>query len=231
MDMTAIYIDHDAEQVVDVERPPDARHWITRGSLAYVAAWLVGLALKPAGVTSADSEAAIVGNYVDHRVASIAQVLLVHAVAAAAVFVFAIGVARFAESSRRTRVAGWGRGTAAVIIVASLVQAVLGVVMIATAGSVGPSTARGLLVGIERLDAVKLVALAGLCGVGLVLARRGLLARWTAWVAAAAIVCLSLAAIALAGIASVLAPMAAPALVLLLLWAGGVGFTVRRIGA
>lgn len=200
-----------------------------RGSAAYIAAWLVGLSMKPAGVTTADANAAIVGHYVDHRAASIVQVLLVHAVAAAALLVFAVGLSRVATSQGQDRVARWCRRSTGIVVLASLVQAVMGVVMITTAGSVASSTTRDVLLGIERLDALKLLALAGLCGVGVALARRGVLVRWTARLAAAAAACLVAAAVALAGLASALAPMAVPALVLLLLWVGVVGFTARRV--
>lgn len=212
---------------VDVERPTDGWPAIGRGSAAYVAAWLVGLATKPVGVTSADSDAVIASDYVDHRWASFVQVLLVHAVAAVALVVFAVGFARLVESTGRARVALWWRRTATVVALASLVQAAIGSVMIATAGSAEPSTTAGLLSGVERLDALKLVGLAVLCGVGVLLAHQRVLAGWTGYAAAAAAVCLLGGAIALAGVVSALAPMAVPALILLLVWVGGVSVTTR----
>lgn len=189
--MTTSFSLRAAEQDAHIERRSDHRFTVlSRGSRLYVTAWLVGLALKPAGVTSADTAGVIVRNYVEHRAASLAQVLLVHAVAAGAALAFSIGLARLAESSHRPTAARWGRGAGLAVCLVSLVQAAIGVVMITTAGAAAPSTTRQLLVAVERLDAVKLIALAVLCGVGVVLAHAGLLARWTGGLAAGAIGCL-----------------------------------------
>lgn len=228
--MSYVAVDCDADLSVVVEYGRDDRRWIVRGGMAYVSAWLVGLAVKPVGVTSAESADLVAGNYVDHRVASVAQVLLVHVAAAAALLVFVFGLSHIAASSWHVRQARVSRWTVSVVVAASLVQAVLGVAMIATAGSVEPSTTRALLIDVERLDAVKLVALAGVCGLGVALANRGSLSRWTGRLAAAAIGCLLGAAVALAGVVSGLAPMAIPALLLLLTWVGAVAFTVRSTG-
>jgi hypothetical protein len=143
--------------------------------------------------------------------------------------VFAAGLGTLAATGRLARQARWLRATAAVAVALSLAQAVLGLVMIATAGSLAPSSTRGLLVGVERLDAVKLVALALVCGAGAVLASRGVLARWTGRLAAAGSGLLAVAAAGFAGIAPVLTPVAVPALVLLLAWVGAVALTARRI--
>ena len=93
-----------------------------------------------------------------------------------------------------------------------------------------PSTTRALPIDVERLDAVKLVALAGVCGLGVALVNRGSLSRWTGRLAAAAIVCRPGRRCRLAGVVSGLAPMAIPALLLLLTWVGAVAFTVRPTG-
>jgi hypothetical protein len=207
------------------------RRATTWGSAVYVAAWVVGLLLKPQGVSSTDSAAVIVGDYVRHRVVSIAQVLLVHAVAAGAVLLFAFGIAGLAEVDGRRRIASLGRRCAAAVATTSLIQAIVGMAAIATAGSAAPSRTRALLIAVERLDAFKLVALAGMCAVGVSLARAGLLARWTGHVATAALGCLLAAASGLSGVAPALAAAAAPALVLLLAWVGGVPFVVRRLEA
>lgn len=206
-------------------------HHLTRASIVYVSAWLVGLALKPAIVSSSDAADVIVRSYLDDRSTSIAQVLVVHGVAGIAALAFSVGLAGFAESSQQPAVARWGRVAGFVVCLVSLAQAAIGVSMISTAGMAAPSTVRQLLIGVERLDSVKLVALAVVCVVGMVLARCGLLARWTGRLAAGATACLLLAALALSNIASVLSAASVPALILLLVWVGAVPHAIRRTGA
>ena len=121
--MIYVDVDCDPDLSVVVEYGRDDRRWIVRGGMAYVAAWLVGLAVKPVGVTSAESADLVVGNYVDHRVASVAQILLVHVAAAAALLVFVFGLSRIAASSWHVRQARVSRWTVSVVVAASLVQA------------------------------------------------------------------------------------------------------------
>lgn len=203
---------------------------ITRGSSVYLVAWVVGLALVPTGVTSSDTPAAVVASYLDHRTAAMAQVALVHGVAAIALVVLAVALGRHVAPAH-PRMARWTRWAGSLAAALSLVQAAVGLGMIASAGSVDPSATHGLLVAIERLDALKLTALAALCGAGVLLGRVAVLPRWTGWVAAGGCACLLLAAAALSGAVPALAPVAVPALLLLLLWVGALPFAVRRGGA
>jgi hypothetical protein len=197
----------------------------------YVGAWLIGLAVNPAGVTAADGDAMIVASYVGHRVVSIVQILFVHVIAAAALTIFAIGVSHLVRSSGGTRTAQLFRRTSWAVVAISLLQAVVGLAMIVTAGTVASSTTRDLLLVVQRLDALKLLGLAAVCTFGVVFARRRIVASWTGRVATAAIVFLLPAAVALSGLAATLTPTTVPALLLLLVWVGSVGFVVRPMGA
>ena len=225
--MISIHVRCETDRFVATVDRLDDRRWLVRGGMAYIAAWLVGLAVKPVGVTSAERADVVAGHFLDHRVASVVQVLLVHVAAAAALLIFVVGLSGIAASSLLVREARAFRWMVSGVFATSVAQAVLGVAMITTAGAVEPSSTRALLIGVERLDAVKLVALAGVCGLGVALANRGSLSRWTGRIAAAAIVCLLGAAVALADVVSGLAPMAIPALLLFLVWVGAVAFTVR----
>ena len=199
-------------------------HGAARPAAAYVGAWLLGLALIPRGVTSADTASAVATHYASHRPAALAQIAAVHAVAGACLLVFARRVADHpAAASRRSLL----RRSAGVVAVLSWAQAAAGAAMIVTAGHVAAGSTRMMLLGIERVDAAKLVALAGVCASGVSLARAGVAARWTGPASAAAAAVLLVAAVGLAGVAP-LAPIAAPALVLLLVWVGGTGASMRR---
>lgn len=197
----------------------------------YVAAWLLGLTLQPSGVTSAEQPTGIVAHYVDHRVTSMMQILLVHVVAAFAVLVIARALSRSAREFRRTRTGRWASAAGLAICALSITQAVLGLAMVATAGTVDPRSTRQLLTGIERLDAAKLLALAALCTMGVLLSRDRIVPRWTGRLAAATAASLILASVALSGAVPALVRTAAPALALLLTWVGAVSVAVSRSGS
>lgn len=198
-----------------------------RPAAAYVAAWLLGLALIPRGVTSADGAPVVATHYATHRPAALAQIALVHAIAGACLLLFARRVADHPAATPRRSLL---RRSAAAVAVLSWAQAAAGAAMVLTADHVAAGTTRTVLLGIERVDAVKLAALAVLCATGLSLARAGGAARWTGPVGAVAATSLAVAAVGLAGVTP-LAGVAAPALVLLLGWVGGVGATLRRQAA
>lgn len=210
----------------DTDRSALHRSLVVGGGTTYVAAWVTGLAVNANGVSGDDSPAVVAAHYATHRGAALAQVLLVHGVAAVALAAFVVGLAaltsdRSGSPSSAIAVAG---GLASVI---SSAQMVLGVVMIMGAGSTTVQSTHSWLIAVERLDAVKLLALAVSSWAAASAIRRVHLATWPATVARAAAVALVVAAIGLAGLAP-LAPVAALALVLLLVWVGAVAFAVRR---
>lgn len=193
-------------------------------AVVYVAAWVAGLAVSPTGTFSTEPAEEVAAHLADQRLAELAQVLLVHGLAGVALAVFTAGVAA-ACTGQAARVLGCAGGVAAVL---SLLQAVLGVGMCLAAGRVGAGSTRSTLALVERLDAVKLVALSVVLAAGLVLSRRGALPRWSGPVAGAGTVAMLIAALGLALGSPGLTTAAAPALVLILVWAGGVSAALRR---
>ncbi len=196
-----------------------------RAGAWFVAAWLAGLVISPSGASSTESAADVVAHLSHHRLAELAQSLLVHGLAGVALFAFTAGVAAVCAGTTGRLVARAGAVAAAL----SLLQAALEVGMVLTAGHVAADRTRVMLALVERLDAAKLVALAVVLAAGAVLARRGSLPRWTGPVAAAGTPTMLLAAAGMAlGSAPLTMAAAPPALVLLLVWVGGVAGAQRR---
>ncbi len=201
---------------------------LRHAGLGFVAAWVVGLAVHPGGVTSADRAQDVASHYATHRGAALAQAGLVHGVAALAVAVFAGGLAAVAADRGRARLAAAARKGGSAAAALSALQTIADVTMIAGAGHLAPSTTHLLLACVERLDAAKLLALGVVVWAGVCLARDGALPRWTGRVATALLACLAVATVGLGGGLRGLATAAVPGLVLLLGWVGGVAWTASR---
>lgn len=193
----------------------------------YVVAWILGLTLFSADVDLAGSGSAVVAAYSGHESAAAVQSVLVHGVAAVAL----LGVVL--PLGRRARKAGAGRGitvagTAAAGV--SLVQCGLGL-WLASSVANGDAAASGVAFHlVNRLDGVKMIALAALALAGLVAARRApLLPRWLTPVGVALAASIAVSA---AGYLLLLAGPALAAFVslpLLLVWvaASGIASGVR----
>jgi hypothetical protein len=207
------------------ERRPTARiPGPSAAGAAYVVAWVVGLAVSPSGTFSTDPADEVAAHLAAQRLAELGQALSVHGLAGVALAVFTAGVAT-ASRGPGARVLGRAGVIAAAI---SLLQAAIEVGMCLTAGHVAAGTTRSMLALVERLDALKLVALAVVLAAGRMLARRGGLPRWSGLVAGAGSVAMLIAAAGLALGSPGLTTAAAPALVLMLVWVGGVAGTLRR---
>ena len=141
--------------------------------VAYLLAWVIGLAVWPSNLDVAASGGQVVAAYTGHRGVAMAQSLLVHGVAAVALAVVVLALGQAARRrdagplARATVVAGVG---AAVV---SLVQCALGLWL---AGWAVPDSDAGragaLFAAINRLDGVKMLALAAMAAGGAVLVRR-----------------------------------------------------------
>lgn len=119
----------------------------------YVLAWLVGLVAAPAR-PGLSGEAVLAGFVREHAGLLVVQSLLVHGIAGAALLVVA-GSAGRALLSRGTAVTG------AVSAVLSFTQVALLAAAVASAGRRADGAAAGFLAAVDRVDAVKLLALAG----------------------------------------------------------------------
>ena len=209
------------------------RGWLTApaaAGIAFVAAWVAGLLVWPSNLDVAASGARVVSAYTAHQGVAIAQYLLVEGVAALAL---AVVVLALGQTARRRGARRLGRvvvlaGVAAVIV--SLVECVLGMLL---TGVVVPDRetdrASTLFHLINRMDGVKMFALAAVALAGVGIAHSGgVLPRRLGYVSA-----LLAAAMIASGVGYLLlnnnvSQAAAVALGLLLVWVAATGLTLGR---
>lgn len=187
--------------------------------IGYTLSWIAGLAVPAPSLKFSASGAQIVSAIAGHAPALAIQFALTEGLPAAGIAVIAIALARVA-GSRLAMVAGV---TAAVI---SVLQFCLGMWLAATSS---PVTAHVLYQMVNRMDGVKMLALAVL---GAACAAALVLPRWLRYTGAALAVAIAASGVAYLLLLQSLALLAGPALVLLLIfitaagiWLGG---SVRR---
>ena len=185
--------------------------------IAYTLSWIAGLAVAAPSPRLTASGASITAALAGHQAAVVAQFALTEGLPAVGLAVISIALAR---AARRSGAAGHARiiviaGLAAALI--SLVQFVLGTLLAAAAS---PAAAHLLYESVNRLDGVKMLALAVL---GLAGASSGALPRWLRYTGITLAVAITCSAVAyllllpgLAGLAYVSGP-------LLLLFVTGTG--------
>jgi hypothetical protein len=201
------------------------------GGYVHAAGWVAGLAVGWGATPEAgDSHAEIATAYADHPAQAIGQALLTHGVAAAGLAVVAAGLLRWARrtGSRAARTAGWA-GTAAAAL--ACVQLLLELVSVPGADPASPGTAGTLFDAGQRVDGVKMFALAVLAAGACAATRHAtLLRRWeslTGWALAAAI---TLSGIGYVLLSDALMPVAFVSLPLLLVWIVALGTALARAG-
>lgn len=197
-------------------------------AIAYLAAWVIGLATWPSNLAVDSSNRAVVDAYTAHRLPATVQFLLVEGLAALALGVIVLAIARVSRpraplASRIVLLAG---GLACSI---SLVQCVTGVALAAAVASPAHLGAAGTMFDlIDRLDGVKMMALATMIAAVTAVHRDLGLARWLAAVGALAGLALVCSGSGYLALDPGWAMAASASLPLLLAWALGVGFRVRR---
>jgi hypothetical protein len=193
--------------------------------IAYVAAWVTGLAIWPSNLDVAASGMKVVSAYAGHRSVAVVQDVLVEGLAAIALAVVAIALGRAAGRRGERRlgriVVFAGVGAASV----SLVQCVLGLVL---AGVATPDAAGTLFDVINRMDGAKMVVLAAMALAGIGLARRGVLPHWLGHVAVLLAAALVTSGVGYLLLDNALAQAAAASLPLLLIWVASTGVTLGR---
>jgi hypothetical protein len=153
--------------------------------VAYSTAWVLGLAVWPSNLDVAATNAKVVAVYSANQGAAMTQYLLVEGLAAIALAVVVISLGRAARMrraeppGRATVVAGLSAATV------SLAQCALGQVLAGSAAPDGETHRAGRLFDlINRMDGVKMFALAAMAVAGVGLARRAVLPRWLGYIAA-----------------------------------------------
>jgi hypothetical protein len=198
--------------------------------VAFVAAWATGLAAWPSNLNVAASGTKVLSAYAGHQGAAITQYLLVEGAAAIAlaIVVMSLGRAAIRRGSERPGRAVLLAGITAAIV--SLVECALGLVLSAGAVPDGETGRAGTLFHlINRIDGVKMLALAAMALAAFELARRGaLMPRWLGYVSGALSAAMTASAIGYLLLANTLAQVAAVSLVLLLIWVAAAGIIVSR---
>ena len=194
--------------------------------LAYVAAWIVGLAIWPSNPAVTDSGREVVSDYGAHRTLGAAQFLLVEGVAAIALAFVIVPIARAAGRGGAARVILITGLTACLI---SLPQCVLGVVLATSLASPAHTRRAGQVLDlINRLDGVKMLVLATVI-ITAALARRELaLPRWLSRVGVLAALALVVSGAGYLALDGALATAASVSLPLLLLWVSANGLALGR---
>lgn len=126
-------------------------NWPKAAGVAYVGAWVVGLAAFGAGPAAEATDAEIARYFADHRIASTVQSLLIHGIAAIALLIVLVALRRRDRSTALVHAAGL------TAVALSLVQCGLDVWR--SLVSTGATTA-SLVHTIDRIDGFKMLALA-----------------------------------------------------------------------
>jgi hypothetical protein len=197
--------------------------------VAYVVAWVAGLAVWPSNLDVNASGSQVVAAYSGHQGAAMTQSLLVHGVAGVALAIVVLAIGR---AARRRDAGPLGpvmvvAGVGAAVV--SLAQCALGLLLAGSAVPDGDSGRAGsLFAAVNRLDGVKMLALAVMAASGAALVRRAhLLASWLGYVGALLAVALVVSGIGYLLLSSTLAPAAFVSGPLLLLWVAGAGISLR----
>jgi hypothetical protein len=209
------------------------RSWITApavAGVAYTAAWLLGLAVWPSNLDVAATNVKVVATYSAHQGAAMTQYLLIEGVAAIAL---AVVVTSLGMAARRRGAGQLGRvtvvaGLSAVAI--SLAQCALGLLLAGSAAPDGEADRAGRLFDlINRMDGVKMFALAAMAAAGFGLVHRKVLPRWLGYTAAILTVTLIASGAGYVLLSTTLAQTVFVSGPLLLVWVTGTGVTLGRM--
>ena len=188
--------------------------------IAYTLSWIAGLAVAAPSPKLTASGAEIAAALAGHQAAVIAQFALTEGLPAAGLAIVSIALARAAHRSGASAAARAALIAGVVAALLSLLQFALGAVL---AGTASPVTAHLLYHAVNRLDGVKMLALAIL---GLAAAASGMLPRWLRYTGITLAIVITASGIAYLLLLQGLGILAIPAGVLLLVFITGVGITV-----
>lgn len=198
--------------------------------IAYTVSWVAGLALPVPNLPINASGAEVIARYADHVAAVQAQFALTEGLPAIGLAIVAGALARAAHRSGERRLSLITAVSGAIAAAISLTQYALGAVL---AGAAVPGHATGqagaLFEAVNRLDGIKMFALAVLALAGAALAgKAGLLPRWLRYAGGALAATITVSGIGYLLLIGTLAPMAYVAGVLLLVFVTGTGVALGR---
>ena len=188
--------------------------------IGYALSWIAGLSVPAPSPKLTASGTQIAAALAGHGTAVATQFALTEGLPAAGLAIVSIALARAARRSGAATAARAAliAGTAAALI--SLTQFALGAVLAATSA---PGTAHLLYDAVNRLDGVKMLALAIL---GLAAASSGALPRWLRYAGTALAATITASGVAYLLLLQGLANLAIPAGVLLLVFITGAGIAL-----
>jgi hypothetical protein len=227
-----------ADEAAGASLPSQAAAWLPGGrgwrlylpavaGISYLAAWTTGLAEWPANLAVNAPGAQVAASYEPHTDQAVVQYLLVEGLAGVLLGVV-LGYAVLSRSRGRFVVQPKGAALlAAISVVVSIVQCVIGIVLAAASARHDTVLSGDLFALVNRLDGAKMLAVAG-CAAWLAASRP--MARWlqvTGLLLAVAITVSGLAYLALSNALAWTAYISGP---LLLMWVTGIGvwLTVQR---
>ncbi len=194
--------------------------------VGYSLSWIAGLSVPAPNPGLGASGAQVAAVFAGHGPALAMQFALTEGLPAAGIAVIAVALARTAATQAATK-AGRGARAARVVLAAGLTAAIisalqfaLGLVLTATTA---PGAAHVLYVSVNRLDGVKMLALAVL---GAAAAATGALPRWLSITGIALAVSITFSSLVYLLLLPGLAVAAGPALVLLMLFITGCGIMI-----
>jgi len=211
---------------------PGSRGWRTYvpavAGISYLAAWTIGLAEWAANLAVSATGPQVAASYQAHTTQAVVQYLLVEGLAGVLLGIV-LGSTVLGRSRGRFVVRPTGAALfAAIAVVVSIVQCVIGLLLAAAAARHDTALSGDLFALVNRLDGAKMLALAASAAW---LAANHPMARWlqlTGWLLAVAI---TVSGVAYLTLANALAWTAYISGVLLLVWVTGMGVwltVVRR---
>jgi hypothetical protein len=188
--------------------------------VGYTLSWIAGLSIPAPSLGLNPPGTQIVATLAGHQAAVATQYALTEGLPAAGIAIVAVALARAARRAGATTAARVALASGLTAAVISVVQFGLGLVL-ATASA--PGTAHLLLVGVNRLDGVKMLALAVL---GASAAAMNALNRWVRYIGLALAVSITVSGLVYLLLLPSLWAAAGPALIMLLLFMTAAGIAL-----
>jgi hypothetical protein len=185
--------------------------------IAFSIAWIAGLSVNSASTDVHTSGAQLLAGFAAHRGAATAQYVITEGVTSVLLAIVALALARRAR---------WPRPVGVFGVVAALVGLAECALGIAAVFSASAPTAADLVEAVNRLDGVKMFALAGLA-VAAVAGDRPL-PRWLRWIGVALAVTITLSGLGYLLLLDALTPFAYVSLPLLMVWVTCAGVVLGR---
>ena len=212
-------------------RTAHVRHLLTFPGIVgvgYALSWIAGLSVPAPSPRFSASGSEIVTALAGHGTSVALQFALTEGLPAAGIAVITVTLARAARSRGAARASEVAliSGMAAAVI--SLLQFVIGMALVATTA---PATAHLLFQAVDRMDGVKMLALAVLGAAGASASGRAgtaVLPRWLRYSGAALAVSIAASGVVYLLLLENLAFLAGPALIALLVFVAGTGITLGR---